>query len=66
MTSKELAALLTGSEYPLEVPQVLKAFAQAYGLVIVCGASDDLWSSTAPSTMGSALGNEGRPSSSTR
>jgi hypothetical protein len=42
MNTKELAARLNGTEYPLYVPRELAADAKAAGLVIVYGASDDL------------------------
>jgi len=42
MTSKELAQQLNGMEYPLEISQAIEAQAEASGLVIVYGASDDL------------------------
>jgi hypothetical protein len=42
MTPKEIAAALTGSEYPLKIAKDIKAAAKAAGIVIVYGASDDL------------------------
>ncbi len=42
MNTKELAAALTGAEYPLYPAKELTAAAKAAGLVIVYGASDDL------------------------
>jgi hypothetical protein len=42
MTPKEIAAALTGSEYPLQIAKDIKAAAKAAGIVIVYGASDDL------------------------
>ncbi|QYX54607.1 hypothetical protein K3F44_10055 [Pseudomonas sp. S07E 245] len=42
MTKEELAAQLTGLEYPTRIPGSLIVAAQSAGLVIICGASDDL------------------------
>ena len=42
MDAKDIAAVLTGSEYPLRVPAEVAAAARAARLVIVYGASDDL------------------------
>ena len=42
MTKEELAALLNGMEYPLRIGKALVRQAEAEGLVIVYGASDDL------------------------
>ncbi|WP_430304141.1 hypothetical protein [Pseudomonas mosselii] len=42
MTKEELAAQLSGLEYPVRIPGALVAAAQSSGLVILCGASDDL------------------------
>ena len=42
MTKEELAAQLSGLEYPVRIPGALIAAAQSSGLVILCGASDDL------------------------
>ncbi|MBA1195596.1 hypothetical protein G7011_00515 [Pseudomonas plecoglossicida] len=42
MTKEELAAQLTGLEYPTRIPGSLIVAAQSVGLVILCGASDDL------------------------
>ncbi len=42
MTKEELAAQLNGLEYPTRIPGALIAAAQSSGLVILCGASDDL------------------------
>jgi hypothetical protein len=42
MTPKEIAAALTGSEYPLKIAKDIKAAAKAAGIVIVYGVSDDL------------------------
>ena len=42
MTKEELAAKLTGIEYPVRISKELEAEAKAAGLVIVFGASDDL------------------------
>lgn len=42
MTTKELANLLNGSEYPLAISRDLQLVAKTAGLVIVFGASDDL------------------------
>ena len=42
MTKEELAALLTGSEYPFDLPKHLVLPAETAGLVVVFGASDDL------------------------
>ncbi|MFJ2982215.1 MULTISPECIES: hypothetical protein [unclassified Pseudomonas] len=42
MTKEELAAQLNGLEYPTRIPGALIAAAQSAGLVILCGASDDL------------------------
>ena len=42
MTKDELAAQLNGLEYPTRIPVALIAAAQSAGLVILCGASDDL------------------------
>ncbi|WP_054926212.1 hypothetical protein [Pseudomonas sp. NBRC 111142] len=42
MTKEELAAQLNGLEYPVRIPGALIAAAQSSGLVILCGASDDL------------------------
>lgn len=42
MTPTELAATLTGIEYPVRIPKEIEAAARAAGLVIVFGASDDL------------------------
>lgn len=42
MTKEELAAQLTGLEYPTRIPGSLIVAAQSAGLVILCGASDDL------------------------
>lgn len=41
-TPEQLATLLTGSEYPLELSKDMIKEAKASGLVIVYGASDDL------------------------
>jgi hypothetical protein len=42
MTNEELAAQLNGLEYPTRIPGTLIAAAQSSGLIILCGASDDL------------------------
>lgn len=42
MTKEELAAQLNGLEYPALIPGALIVAAQSSGLVILCGASDDL------------------------
>ncbi|WP_176514296.1 hypothetical protein [Pseudomonas faucium] len=42
MTKEELAAQLNGLEYPTRIPGALIVAAQSAGLVILCGASDDL------------------------
>jgi len=42
MTKEELAAQLNGLEYPTRIPGALIVAAQSSGLVILCGASDDL------------------------
>lgn len=42
MTKEELAAQLSGLECPVRIPGALIAAAQSSGLVILCGASDDL------------------------
>jgi len=42
MTKEELAAKLTGMEYPVRISKELEAEAKTAGLVIVFGASDDL------------------------
>lgn len=42
MTKEELAAKLTGAEYPFDPSRELQEAAKADGLVIVFGASDDL------------------------
>ncbi|CAM3899349.1 hypothetical protein CCOS865_02166 [Pseudomonas reidholzensis] len=42
MTKEELAAQLNGLEYPTRIPGTLIIAAQSAGLVILCGASDDL------------------------
>lgn len=42
MTKEELAAQLTGLEYTTRIPGSLIVAAQSAGLVILCGASDDL------------------------
>ncbi|WP_313429092.1 hypothetical protein [Pseudomonas sp.] len=42
MTKEELATQLSGLEYPVRIPGALIAAAQSSGLVILCGASDDL------------------------
>jgi hypothetical protein len=42
MNAKELAAELSGMQYPLRIPKALTDAAKAAGLVIVYGASDDL------------------------
>lgn len=42
MTKEQLAAMITGREYPLELTKEELADAKASGLVIVYGASDDL------------------------
>jgi hypothetical protein len=42
MTPKDLAAQLTGAEYPLDIPAGLKKEAYLSGLVIIYGSSDDL------------------------
>ncbi|MDH1101135.1 hypothetical protein N5C37_08430 [Pseudomonas mosselii] len=42
MTKEELAAQLNGLEYPASIPGALIVAAQSAGLVILCGASDDL------------------------
>lgn len=42
MTKEELAVPLTGLEYPTRIPGSLIVAAQSAGLVILCGASDDL------------------------
>lgn len=42
MTKEELAAQLNGLEYPIRIPGALIIAAQSSGLVILCGASDDL------------------------
>ena len=42
MTKEELAAQLNGLEYTTRIPGALIAAAQSAGLVILCGASDDL------------------------
>lgn len=42
MTPKELAERLNGEEYPLRLSRVVEAAIEAAGIVVVCGASDDL------------------------
>lgn len=42
MNAKELAAQLSGIQYPVRIPKTLTDAAKAAGLVIVYGASDDL------------------------
>lgn len=42
MTKEELAAQLSGIEYPCRIDRALIADAKAAGLVIIYGASDDL------------------------
>ncbi|MDD1017057.1 hypothetical protein [Pseudomonas rubra] len=42
MTKEKLAAQLNGLEYPIRIPGALIVAAQSSGLVILCGASDDL------------------------
>ncbi|EKT4476601.1 hypothetical protein LU640_29290 [Pseudomonas monteilii] len=42
MTKEELAAQLNGLEYTTRIPGALIVAAQSAGLVILCGASDDL------------------------
>lgn len=42
MTKEDLAAQLSGLEYPIRIPGALIVAAQSSGLVILCGASDDL------------------------
>ncbi|QLJ16741.1 hypothetical protein H0H12_12770 [Pseudomonas putida] len=42
MTKEELAAQLKGLKYPTRIPGALIVAAQSAGLVILCGASDDL------------------------
>jgi hypothetical protein len=42
MNTKELAAALTGMEYPPRLPKELTKAAKSAGLVILHGASDDL------------------------
>ena len=42
MNTKQLAALLNGTEYPLRISNELSKQAAEHGLVIVYGASDDL------------------------
>ncbi|MFV0892427.1 MULTISPECIES: hypothetical protein [Pseudomonas] len=42
MTKEELATQLNGLEYPTRIPGALIVAAQSAGLVILCGASDDL------------------------
>lgn len=42
MTKEELADQLNGLEYPTRIPGALIVAAQSAGLVILCGASDDL------------------------
>lgn len=42
MTPKEIAALLTGIEYPTRISKEIKAQAKESGIVIIYGASDDL------------------------
>jgi hypothetical protein len=42
MTTKEIAKQLDGAEYPFDVPKGLAVQAKEAGIVIVCGASDDL------------------------
>ncbi|MDF3928638.1 hypothetical protein [Pseudomonas putida] len=42
MTKEELAAQLNGLEHPTRIPDPLIVAAQSAGLVILCGASDDL------------------------
>ena len=42
MTKEELAAAITGSEYPFTLPKDLKRAARAADLVVIYGASDDL------------------------
>ena len=42
MTKEEMAAQLNGLEYPTRIPGMLIAAAQSSGLIILCGASDDL------------------------
>ena len=42
MTKEGLAALITGSEYPFDLPKHLILPAEIAGLVVVYGASDDL------------------------
>ena len=41
-TKETIAAALTGSEYPFDVPKDIAAAAKAAGLLIIYGASDDL------------------------
>jgi hypothetical protein len=42
LNAKELAAQLSGIQYPVRIPKTLTDEAKASGLVIVYGASDDL------------------------
>jgi hypothetical protein len=42
MNAKDLAAQLSGIQYPVRIPKTLTDAAKAAGLVIVYGASDDL------------------------
>lgn len=42
MNAKGIAAMLTGSEYPLRIPTDIVKGAKETGIVIVYGASDDL------------------------
>ena len=42
MTKEQLAAQLTGAEYPLRISAEIAEQAKAAGLVVVYGASDDL------------------------
>jgi hypothetical protein len=42
MTSKDLAEMLDGIEYPVDVPEDVEKAAKHHGLVIIFGASDDL------------------------
>lgn len=42
MTKEELAAKITGREYPFEITREEKAAARAVGLVVIHGDSDDL------------------------
>ncbi|SAL01571.1 hypothetical protein AWB80_08156 [Caballeronia pedi] len=41
MNTKEIAAAITGATYPLRISKEISAAAQANGIVIVCGESDD-------------------------